>query len=310
MSEITFSIIIPSFNYAHYLSRAISSIHQQTNSNYEILIVDDGSTDNTRHISEQLISQYPNLHYYYQENRGPAAARNLGAVKSIGRYIIFLDADDELLHEALHEYKIMIDAHPKRHVFIGEHVTQTKTGVLKKSTPQDLRIEGKEQLFAAYLFGKVSISAGAIAIHHSVFKSIKFPEELRSTEDIPFYAQLLASFDTVFIAKPLAKIHKHDDSLRHNYYHGGNVGMALVDSIFDPLVLQPKLQKFKQRYYVKRCLSLSGLAFRAGQYSHSRKWYLTAVKTDKRALLKLSRLKRFIVSFLKNDVPIKSSAKK
>lgn len=310
MSEITFSIIIPSFNYAHYLSRAISSIHQQTNSNYEILIVDDGSTDNTRHISEQLISQYPNLHYYYQENRGPAAARNLGAVKSIGRYIIFLDADDELLHEALHEYKIMIDAHPKRHVFIGEHVTQTTTGVLKKSTPQDLRIEGKEQLFAAYLFGKVSISAGAIAIHHSVFKSIKFPEELRSTEDIPFYAQLLASFDTVFIAKPLAKIHKHDDSLRHNYYHGGNVGMALVDSIFDPLVLQPKLQKFKQRYYVKRCLSLSGLAFRAGQYSHSRKWYLTAVKTDKRALLKLSRLKRFIVSFLKNDVPMKSSAKK
>jgi len=310
LSEITFSIIIPSFNYAHYLSRAISSIHQQTNSNYEILIVDDGSTDNTRHISEQLISQYPNLHYYYQENRGPAAARNLGAVKSIGRYIIFLDADDELLHEALHEYKIMIDAHPKRHVFIGEHVTQTTTGVLKKSTPQDLRIEGKEQLFAAYLFGKVSISAGAIAIHHSVFKSIKFPEELRSTEDIPFYAQLLASFDTVFIAKPLAKIHKHDDSLRHNYYHGGNVGMALVDSIFDPLVLQPKLQKFKQRYYVKRCLSLSGLAFRAGQYSHSRKWYLTAVKTDKRALLKLSRLKRFIVSFLKNDVPIKSSAKK
>ena len=310
MSEITFSIIIPSFNYAHYLSRAISSIHQQTNSNYEILIVDDGSTDNTRHISEQLVSQYPNLHYYYQENRGPAAARNLGAVKSIGRYIIFLDADDELLHEALHEYKIMIDAHPKRHVFIGEHVTQTTTGVLKKSTPQDLRIEGKEQLFAAYLFGKVSISAGAIAIHHSVFKSIKFPEELRSTEDIPFYAQLLASFDTVFIAKPLAKIHKHDDSLRHNYYHGGNVGMALVDSIFDPLVLQPKLHKFKQRYYVKRCLSLSGLAFRAGQYSHSRKWYLTAVKTDKRALLKLSRLKRFIVSFLKNDVPIKSSAKK
>ena len=310
MSEITFSIIIPSFNYAHYLSRAISSIHQQTNSNYEILIVDDGSTDNTRHISEQLISQYPNLHYYYQENRGPAAARNLGAVKSIGRYIIFLDADDELLHEALHEYKIMIDAHPKRHVFIGEHVTQMTTGVLKKSTPQDLRIEGKEQLFAAYLFGKVSISAGAIAIHHSVFKSIKFPEELRSTEDIPFYAQLLASFDTVFIAKPLAKIHKHDDSLRHNYYHGGNVGMALVDSIFDPLVLQPKLQKFKQRYYVKRCLSLSGLAFRAGQYSHSRKWYLTAVKTDKRALLKLSRLKRFIVSFLKNDVPMKSSAKK
>ena len=257
-----------------------------------------------------MVSQYPNLHYYYQENRGPAAARNLGAVKSIGRYIIFLDADDELLHEALHEYKIMIDAHPKRHVFIGEHVTQMTTGVLKKSTPQDLRIEGKEQLFAAYLFGKVSISAGAIAIHHSVFKSIKFPEELRSTEDIPFYAQLLASFDTVFIAKPLAKIHKHDDSLRHNYYHGGNVGMALVDSIFDPLVLQPKLQKFKQRYYVKRCLSLSGLAFRAGQYSHSRKWYLTAVKTDKRALLKLSRLKRFIVSFLKNDVPIKSSAKK
>lgn len=310
MSEITFSIIIPSFNYAHYLSRAISSIHQQTNSNYEVLIVDDGSTDNTRSISQQLTSQHPNLHYYYQENKGPAAARNLGVVKSIGQYIIFLDADDELLYETLHEYQRMIDTHPKKHVFIGEHVTQTTTGVLKKSTPQDMRIEGKAQLFAAYLFGKVSISAGAIAIHHSVFNRIKFPEELRSTEDIPFYAQLLALFDTVFIAKPLAKIHKHDDSLRHNYDHANNVGMALVNSIFEPLTLQPELQKFKQRYYVKRCLSLSGLAFRAGQYRHSRKWYLTAVKTDKRALLKVSRLKVFILSFLKNDVLVKSSAKK
>ena len=310
MSEITFSIIIPSFNYAHYLSRAISSIHQQTNGNYEILIVDDGSTDNTRSISQQLTSQHPNLHYYYQENKGPAAARNLGVAKSIGQYIIFLDADDELLYETLHEYQRMIDTHPKKHVFIGEHVTQTTTGVLKKSTPQDMRIEGKAQLFAAYLFGKVSISAGAIAIHHSVFNRIKFPEELRSTEDIPFYAQLLALFDTVFIAKPLAKIHKHDDSLRHNYYHADNVGMALVNSIFEPLTLQPELQKFKQRYYVKRCLSLSGLAFRAGQYRHSRKWYLTAVKTDKRALLKVSRLKVFILSFLKNDVLVKSSAKK
>ena len=310
MSEITFSIIIPSFNYAHYLSRAISSIHQQTNSNYEVLIVDDGSTDNTRSISQQLTSQHPNLHYYYQENKGPAAARNLGVVKSIGQYIIFLDADDELLYETLHEYQRMIDTHPKKHVFIGEHVTQTTTGVLKKSTPQDMRIEGKEQLFAAYLFGNVSISAGAIAIHHSVFNRIKFPEELRSTEDIPFYAQLLALFDTVFIAKTLAKIHKHDDSLRHNYDHANNVGMALVNSIFEPLTLQPELQKFKQRYYVKRCLSLSGLAFRAGQYRQSRKWYLTAVKTDKRTLLKLSRLKVFILSLLKNDVLIQSSTKK
>ena len=310
MSEITFSIIIPCFNYAHYLSRAIFSVHQQTNSNYEILIVDDGSTDNTRPISQQLTSQHPNLHYYYQENKGPAAARNLGVAKSIGQYIIFLDADDELLYETLHEYQRMIDTHPKKHVFIGEHVTQTTTGVLKKSKPQDLRIEGKEQLFAAYLFGKVVISAGAIAIHHSVFNRIKFPEELRSTEDIPFYAQLLALFDTVFIAKTLAKIHKHDDSLRHNYDHANNVGMALVNSIFEPLTLQPELQKFKQRYYVKRCLSLSGLAFRAGQYRQSRKWYLTAVKTDKRTLLKLSRLKVFILSLLKNDVLIQSSTKK
>ena len=221
-----------------------------------------------------------------------------------GRLFIFLQ---KWLVKNLKHQKLK---NPKIHVFIGEHVTQTTTGVLKKSTPQDLRIEGKEQLFAAYLFGKVSISAGAIAIHHSVFNRIKFPEELRSTEDIPFYAQLLALFDTVFIAKPLAKIHKHDDSLRHNYYHADNVGMALVNSIFEPLTLQPELQKFKQRYYVKRCLSLSGLAFRAGQYRQSRKWYLTAVKTDKRTLLKLSRLKVFILSLLKNDVLIKSSAKK
>lgn len=309
MSEITFSIIIPSYNYAHYLSRAISSIHQQADSDYEILVVDDGSADNTRHIAQQLASQHPNIRYYYQNNQGPAAARNLGITKSAGQYIIFLDADDELLPGALREYKKMITAQPSKQVFIGEHITQTTNGKLKKSTPQDLKIKGKEQLFVAYLFGKVSISAGAIAIHHSVFNKVRFPEQLRSTEDIPFYAQILALFDTVFIAKPLVKIHKHSDSLRHSFHLAENVGMTLVHSIFDPLVLPPKFQKFKQRYYLKRCLSLSGLAFRAGAYSHSRKWYLTAVITDKRTLFKLSRLKKFIVSLFKKDVPTKNPTK-
>jgi glycosyltransferase involved in cell wall biosynthesis len=91
------SVVIPCYNQGKFLGEAIKSVLDQTFHDFEIIVIDDGSTDDTAAIA----SGYPSIVYKYQENRGPSTARNEGFAISNGTYIVFLDADDRLLPEAL-----------------------------------------------------------------------------------------------------------------------------------------------------------------------------------------------------------------
>ncbi|PIZ44424.1 hypothetical protein COY31_02670, partial [Candidatus Wolfebacteria bacterium CG_4_10_14_0_2_um_filter_39_18] len=94
------SIIIPAYNAASFIGDSVRSALTQTYPNKEIVVVDDGSTDDTRAILEEYIKS-GQIKYFYQENKGPAAARNLGIKNSSGEFIAFLDADDVWLPEKL-----------------------------------------------------------------------------------------------------------------------------------------------------------------------------------------------------------------
>jgi glycosyltransferase involved in cell wall biosynthesis len=93
------SVVIPCYNKGAFLGEAIQSVLAQTYRNYEIIIVDDGSNDSTSTVAQQ----YPAARYFHQANRGPGDARNHGFHESKGNNIVFLDADDRLLHNALEE---------------------------------------------------------------------------------------------------------------------------------------------------------------------------------------------------------------
>lgn len=101
MRRPSLSIIIPTFNRGELLKRAVQSVVRQSLPCDEIIVVDDGSTDNTRDIIATFKSEGVPLHYHYQENKGPAAARNLGIKKSVGEYIGFLDSDDHFHRKKL-----------------------------------------------------------------------------------------------------------------------------------------------------------------------------------------------------------------
>ena len=88
------SVIIPAYNCDRYISKAIASVFEQTYTDYELIVVDDGSTDDTA----QLIRSYGDrLNYIYQTNQGVAQARNSGLAAAQGQYIAFLDQDDLFL---------------------------------------------------------------------------------------------------------------------------------------------------------------------------------------------------------------------
>ena len=91
---------MPAYNHAHYLAEAIESVLAQTYTDIEIIVIDDGSTDNTKKVLAPYIKG-GKIRYIYQENRGLSAARNTGLKAAQGMYIKFLDSDDFLYPEQI-----------------------------------------------------------------------------------------------------------------------------------------------------------------------------------------------------------------
>jgi glycosyltransferase involved in cell wall biosynthesis len=121
-----FSIIIPTYNRAHLIRQAISSVVNQSFTDWELLIVDDGSTDNTKEVVCQFFDD--RIHYIYQENAERCAARNNGVALAKGAYICFLDSDDYFLPNrlsVLHKTINKID-YPKFVFFTGLKTLSSK----------------------------------------------------------------------------------------------------------------------------------------------------------------------------------------
>lgn len=91
------SIVIPVYNGEKYIERALDSVVNQTYRNIEVIIIDDGSTDNTRALCLPYVEKYPNFTLLSIKNEGVANARNIGIERAGGKYITFFDGDDELL---------------------------------------------------------------------------------------------------------------------------------------------------------------------------------------------------------------------
>ena len=89
-----FSVIIPVYNIADYLPQCIDSVLAQDFQDYEIILVDDGSTDGSSEICDKYVLEYEQIKVIHKENTGPSDARNIGIKNAIGDYIIFLDGDD------------------------------------------------------------------------------------------------------------------------------------------------------------------------------------------------------------------------
>jgi len=120
------SVIIPTYNRAHLVTLAIESVLSQTYQDFEIIVVDDGSRDNTQAIIESISD--PKIRYLYQANQGPGAARNTGIRAATGQYVAFLDTDDLLLPEKLALQVEALGKQPELGLVAGGHLFVDEAG--------------------------------------------------------------------------------------------------------------------------------------------------------------------------------------
>lgn len=99
-----FSVIVPVYNVQQYLEQCIESVLRQSYTNYEIILVDDGSTDGSTEICDRYVTNYPFVKVIHQENGGISAARNTGLDCATGKYVLFLDSDDFISSNALQSF--------------------------------------------------------------------------------------------------------------------------------------------------------------------------------------------------------------
>lgn len=155
MEENIVSIIIPCFNHGFYLKEAIDSVFASTYKQVEVIIVDDGSMDNTAEVAREIMRKHPNVFYFHQTNHGPACARNIGISVAKGKYILPLDADDKISDHYIEKALEAIKNNPKiKVVYCKAEYFGKKTGLwnLKEFSLKRLAIDN--MIFSCALFRK------------------------------------------------------------------------------------------------------------------------------------------------------------
>lgn len=209
------SVIIPTYNNAQFVCDAIDSVLAQTYKNYEILLVDDGSMDNTRKVVEKYDGKQ--IRYIYQENKGLAGARNTGIKASRGELIAFLDADDMWLPEKLERQVSLINGFPNVGIVGCGYYGLDESGERVKET-KGKNYSNKELLLNDLMVRNVVTGSGSgvLARKECFEKAGLFDESFRSTEDRDMWYRILNFYDLKFVADYLVVIRVRKNSLSKN----------------------------------------------------------------------------------------------
>lgn len=236
------SIIVNCFNDERYLERSVQSVLAQTFSDLECIIVDDGSTDNTRFVAEQLASSDPRVRYCYKENGGLASARNFGVERARGEWIGCLDADDwihedkvrfQLEHLKGFEDKDVIFYCDYERVFIDREgtIVERQSNIVRALTTDQLI---KRLLVPDFLANSPHPALQqCLLMKKSIFKTKRFKENLGAMVDRYFALEVLVE-GVNFIYTPMigAFYTKHQSNMTNHWATLSNSYTGFYEAIF------------------------------------------------------------------------------
>ena len=196
------SVIIPTYNRQYIIVKTIESVLNQSKQDLEVIVVDDGSSDDTRGVVESLNDS--RVRYFYKTNGGAASARNFGLSKAMGEYVAFLDSDDSWPENYL---EVML-SYLQRNGAFGAAYSPITILYPDGSITSRRTTDGKSGWITVDLFKRGFISPAASVFRSSVWKDFYFDEALRTSEDSDAFLRLSMRTQFLFLTdvKPFIKI--------------------------------------------------------------------------------------------------------
>jgi glycosyltransferase involved in cell wall biosynthesis len=213
------SVIIPVFNNALYLREAVESVLKQSFSNYEIIIVDDGSTDDIAGAIQKYLDEFKNIRLVRQENMGPGPARNTGIKMATGRWVAFLDADDLWLPQKLEKQVDFLREHPNTLVLGAMQGLDCRSGepVLRENVRHFNQYATKAETFTNLLKIPYVCSVcglGSLIISLDMLHNVGlFDESFRTVEDDDLIFRLFRKYPFHCIPDVVLLRRKHNESM-------------------------------------------------------------------------------------------------
>jgi glycosyltransferase involved in cell wall biosynthesis len=203
------SVIIPCYNGEAFLKEAIESALEQSYQRVEVIVVDDGSTDSSPEIAQMLP-----VRYIRQPNRGLTASRNLGVLESSGSHIVFLDADDRLMPEAIETGIRALAERPECAMAVGDHLFVSADGShLANSRKDCLAGSHYEALLKSNFIEMIS----SVLFRRNVFDEVGgFDTGLRVAEDYELYLRIAREHPICCHPTVVAEYRKHQANASHN----------------------------------------------------------------------------------------------
>lgn len=254
------SVVIPTYNYGRFIKDAISSVLDQTRSASEIVVVDDGSTDETAAVVAAFGKA---VRYIHQDNAGVCAARNRGVSESTGELIAFLDADDTIEPSNLEKQVARFESDDEIglvHCAMREFADETGETIR-------LHMKGGEAHVADNLLlwdGPLIVAPGAVIVSRKAFDRVGgFDTRMKVSEDWDFCYRVARLFEVGFVAEPLLNYRSHPASAHHNLENMERGMLMFYEKAF--ATDDPEILKLRRRAYGNYHRIM------AGSYLHSRR---------------------------------------
>lgn len=227
------SVVVPIYNKAHTIVDTLKTVLQQSLTDFEVVLVDDGSIDNSVAVIQQFLLD-KRFKLVSQSNQGVSAARNFGVENSKYNYIAFLDGDDEWLSDYLAKMKAAIDLFPKSEMFCSAGLGRSGDGVISRR--QIDKYDGKVTSFNFFENPHVFLHIGATIVTKQLFDKVSgFPAGMKRNEDFAFLYSAALHTQPIYSGFPLS------------IYVGDVEGQATRESIYENQTL---LDDIIKRYNV------------------------------------------------------------
>ncbi len=212
--NVDISVIVPVYNAEGYVARCIESVKNQTYENWQLILVDDGSKDNSLEICQQYASMDDRIQVIHQENAGAGAARNTGLAKAVGEYIVFIDSDDYIDKD----YFKLLSVHLEDVVFIDVEAIDEDGNVVRKEYMSDYKHMSKDDFMRAQMTGMINWGGVRKVVKRVIIESnnIRYSKHKVGEEALFTYASVFHSNTIGFIETPVYFYVQRSDSLSHS----------------------------------------------------------------------------------------------